>query len=121
MNPTDFVTVADGLGTNEADHRTAIGRYYYAVFNRLRDDLAGPPHSVAFAGHGGDHEKVKNCVHLLDTGAPTSGGPTAQSMLTTLHGLRKRADYKLGQPVTAADRMNAQNLVRDLRAQTGKW
>lgn len=120
MNPVEFIILADAMGgTKESENRAAIGRYYYGVFNRLKNELAAS-HSVAFPETGLDHALVKNNVGKLDT-TPAGTTPTAQTLLTSLHDLRKKADYKLGAAVTAGDRANAKLLSDDIRRMTGGW
>jgi hypothetical protein len=118
VNPVDFIVLADALGSKEADHRAAIGRYYYGVFNRLKSDLAAK-HSVQFTKKSKDHGIVRDNVAKLDT-AP-AGKPTARFLLESLRGLRNQADYDLASSVTAADRTAAKRLSDDIRMQTGGW
>ena len=91
MNPRDFHALAMGLaaGTTPAEHRTAVGRSYYAVFNVAADLLRefGFRIGRGAAAHG----EVQKCLY-------NSGNPEVAyvaSELGVLHSWRNRADYQL--------------------------
>lgn len=97
MDPLDFIPVADQHvgSTNEAERRTAVGRYYYAVFNRARilAEDAGRRVPKGADAHG--------CVRFYFDGA-AKGVPDLKAFATQLGSMRvdrNTADYDMATPV----------------------
>lgn len=110
MDPRDFLTLADRLsaGTTAAEHRTAIGRSYYALFNVAADTLRQLGFHVRRSASA--HGEVQLCLH-------NSGDPEVQAVaseLGDLHSWRNRADYQLGKS-DVEEAFNAATLVRIAR------
>src|SRR4249919_133567 len=91
MNPRDFHALAVHMaaGNTPAEHRTAVGRSYYAVFNVAADWLREFGFRV---GRGAAaHGEVQKCLY----NSGNSEIVHVASELGVLHALRNRADHQL--------------------------
>lgn len=96
FDPLDFLSLAESLVAgsqpDEAQLRTAVGRAYYAVFLRAREDLLAQ-NRIATSGTGADHGIVVAGLRQRDQ--------TLGDQLDWLRVRRARADYRLGSPVAS--------------------
>ena len=114
MDPLDFLNVAADLceSGEEAEHRTSVGRSYFALFNHLRiklDTITQVPKT---------NEAHQAVVHYL-TGANNRNLSSVGQSLRDLRSSRNAADYQLEDPVAQADSRvalaRAKNAVDKLR------
>lgn len=92
FDPLKWLTLANELAArdDEASRRTAIGRYYYAVFLKSRISLAYDG-KLTPTGHGTDHSAVARELKKRRASAGTA--------LEGLARLREKADYEPGAAV----------------------
>jgi hypothetical protein len=91
MNPRDFHVLAIHLaaGNSAAEHRTAVGRSYYAVFNVAADLLRSI--LVRISRGPAAHGEVQKC--LANCGNPEVARVAGE--MGNLHSWQNRADYQL--------------------------
>ena len=115
FDPLDWIGVADSLatGTDEAPLRTAIGRYYYAVFLKSRLSLA---HDGKFTptGRGSDHSGVSRALKMHRASAGTA--------MENLGRLRERADYEPTASISPREIAAAKEWAEEVtRMCSGDW
>jgi len=107
FDPLEFLNVARSLRSGgEAHLRTCIGRAYYAMFLRARDNLADRG-LIAPTGFGEDHGLV---VTTLKSRRRWAAG----DKLNKLRKLRATADYSTSTPVSESDAAQALRLADDI-------
>ena len=108
FEPLDWLDVAETLAIgDEAARRTAIGRYYYALFLKSRITLAQSG-LLNVRGDDTDHRAVIAALRLNKRAA--AGNALAQLRL-----LRNRADYDIAFEASSGDVQRARALGREIR------
>ena len=112
FDPADFRAVATHCRTqsDEAFHRTAIGRFYYSVYMQLDRYVDTWPRVLRRDRGQGLHNKTINALLYVQT---TNTGPTV-SDLQTLKRLRHKADYDRKYSTAARDSRRAERLARKI-------
>ena len=98
IGPDDFLDAAQklGRGSDEVDFRNAVSRSYYAAFHRCK--ALAKKGDFRVSGHG-DHADV---IDALERSFKTDGKILAR-MLRRCRTLRRKADYKIEDELTASE------------------
>lgn len=110
ITPADFLAIAQQLsGSNEAELRTAVSRAYYAAFHQAQataEKFTYKPNPKSKSSH----QDLMN--FLARFGDPDY--KTAADSLKRARRLRKKADYRLSDGITAEDAQTCIDLAQQV-------
>ena len=119
---SEFKEIADKIQNfkslpNEGRYRTAIGRYYYFIFLKIRDTIYGIDEREEIKKYyfsGLIHKFIRLYLFELSKIIGNRKLIRVANKLKKLHNLRKKSDYNIGDKINTMDVKDAKKYVDDI-------